>query len=64
MLYGTECWMVKHQYIHKINVIEMRMLRWMCGHTRNDKVPKFWGPQKYFLLNIIIYKIILYENNI
>ncbi|KAM1503592.1 hypothetical protein ACFXTO_028813 [Malus domestica] len=38
MLYGTECWAVKHQYVHKMGVAEMRMLRGMCGHTRNDKI--------------------------
>ena len=38
MLYGTECWAVKHQHVHKMGVAEMRMLRWMCGHTRNDKI--------------------------
>ncbi|KAM1252567.1 hypothetical protein ACFX13_041395 [Malus domestica] len=35
MLYGIECWAVKHQHV---GVVEMRMLRWMCGHTRNDKI--------------------------
>ncbi|KAM2205475.1 hypothetical protein ACFX1S_024966 [Malus domestica] len=35
MLYGTECWAVKHQHV---GVAEMRMLSWMCGHTRNDKI--------------------------
>ncbi|KAM1248608.1 hypothetical protein ACFX2J_044403 [Malus domestica] len=38
MLYGTECWAVKHQHVHKMGVAEMRMLRWMCGHTRKDKI--------------------------
>ncbi|KAM1790899.1 hypothetical protein ACFX12_034922 [Malus domestica] len=38
MLYGTECWVVKHQHVHKMGVTEMRMLRWMCGHTRKDKI--------------------------
>ncbi|KAM2360015.1 hypothetical protein ACFXTH_002458 [Malus domestica] len=38
MLYGTECWVVKHQHVHKMGVAEMRMLRWMCGHTRKDKI--------------------------
>ncbi|KAM1798712.1 hypothetical protein ACFX12_032753 [Malus domestica] len=38
MLYGIECWAVKHQHIHKMGVAEMRMLRWMCGHTRKDKI--------------------------
>ena len=38
MLYGTECWAVKKQYVSKMNVAEMRMLRWMCGKTRRDKI--------------------------
>ena len=38
MLYGTKCWAVKHRHVHKMGVTEMRMLRWMCGHTRNDKI--------------------------
>ncbi|KAM1062010.1 hypothetical protein ACFX14_026297 [Malus domestica] len=38
MLYGTECWAVKHQHVHKMGVAEMMMLRWMCGHTRKDKI--------------------------
>ncbi|KAM2920166.1 hypothetical protein COP2_042051 [Malus domestica] len=35
MLYGIECWAVKHQHV---GVVEMRMLRWMCRHTRKDKI--------------------------
>jgi hypothetical protein len=31
MLYGAECW-------QQLGVAEMRMLRWMCGHTRRDRV--------------------------
>ena len=38
ILYGTECWAVKKQYESKMNVTEIRMLRWMCGKTRSDKV--------------------------
>ena len=38
LLYGTECWTNKKQYTQKISVTEMRMLRWMCGKTRMDKV--------------------------
>ena len=38
MLYGTECWPVKKQYVSKMYVAEMRMLRWMCGKTRRDKI--------------------------
>ena len=29
LLYGAECW---------IKVAEMRMIRWMCGHMRLDKI--------------------------
>ncbi|XP_070018740.1 uncharacterized protein [Nicotiana sylvestris] len=38
MLYGAECWPVKNIHVQKIKVVEMRMLRWMCGHTRFDKI--------------------------
>jgi hypothetical protein len=38
MLYGTECWAVKNQGENKLSVAEMRMLRWMCGKTRWNKI--------------------------
>ncbi|KAF3624894.1 putative TIP41-like protein-like isoform X2 [Capsicum annuum] len=38
MLYGAECWPVKNSHIQKLKMAEMRMLRWMCGLTRLDKV--------------------------
>ncbi|RZB67484.1 putative leucine-rich repeat receptor-like protein kinase isoform B [Glycine soja] len=38
ILYGTECWTVKSQHENKVGVAEMRMLRWMCGKTRQDKI--------------------------
>ncbi|KAF3666290.1 Proteasome subunit beta type-7 [Capsicum annuum] len=38
MLYGLECWPVKNSHIQKLKVAEMRILRWMCGHTRKDRV--------------------------
>ncbi|PHT60418.1 Transmembrane 9 superfamily member 2 [Capsicum baccatum] len=38
MLYGAECWPVKNSHIQKLKVTEMRMLRWMCGFTRADRV--------------------------
>ncbi|XP_070029783.1 uncharacterized protein [Nicotiana sylvestris] len=38
MMYKAECWPVKNSHIQKMKVAEMRMLRWMCGHTRMDKI--------------------------
>ena len=38
MLYGTECWAAKGEHEHKLSVAEMKMLRWMSGHTRLDKI--------------------------
>ncbi|PHT33828.1 Nicotianamine aminotransferase B [Capsicum baccatum] len=38
MLYGAECWPVKNFHVKKLKVAEMRILRWMCGLTRGDKV--------------------------
>ncbi|KAL6561231.1 hypothetical protein OROMI_016832 [Orobanche minor] len=38
LLYGTECWAVKQCHVQKMNVTEMRMLRWMCGHTKKDRL--------------------------
>ncbi|KAF3638604.1 hypothetical protein FXO37_24292 [Capsicum annuum] len=38
MLYEVECWPVKNSHIQKLKVAERRMFRWMCGHTRKDRV--------------------------
>ncbi|RZC17970.1 Malignant T-cell-amplified sequence 1, partial [Glycine soja] len=38
ILYGTKCWAVKSQHENKVGAAEMRMLRWMCGKTRQDKI--------------------------
>ena len=38
MLYGTECWAVKNQHENQVSVAEMRMLRWMSGKTRHDRI--------------------------
>ncbi|XP_019231960.1 PREDICTED: uncharacterized protein LOC109212742 [Nicotiana attenuata] len=34
ILYGAECWLAKNSHTQKMKVAEMRMLRWMCRHTR------------------------------
>uniref|UniRef100_A0A8I6YAQ5 Reverse transcriptase domain-containing protein n=1 Tax=Hordeum vulgare subsp. vulgare TaxID=112509 RepID=A0A8I6YAQ5_HORVV len=38
MLYGAECWPTKRRHIQQLGVAEMRMFRWICGHTRKDRV--------------------------
>ena len=38
MVYGAETWPVKKAQERKLEVAEMRMLRWMCGVTRRDKI--------------------------
>jgi hypothetical protein len=38
MLYRAECWPIKRRHVQQLSVAEMRMLRWICGHTRRDRV--------------------------
>ena len=38
MLYGAETWATTKRQESRIEVNEMRMLRWMCGVTRKDKI--------------------------
>jgi len=38
LIYGVECWPIKKSHVQRIRVAEMRMIRWMCVHTRLDKI--------------------------
>ena len=38
MIYGAKCWPIKKSQIQRLMVTEMRMIRWMCGYTRLDRV--------------------------
>ena len=38
LLYGAETWATTRGQEARIEVNEMRMLRWMCGVTRRDKI--------------------------
>ena len=38
MLYGAEYRPTKIRRVQQLSVAEMRMLRWICGHTRIDRV--------------------------
>ena len=35
---GAEYWPIKQQHMNKMSVAEMRMLRWMYGENRKDKI--------------------------
>ena len=37
-VYGAEPWLLKKAQETKLDVAEMRMLRWMCGVTKLDKI--------------------------
>jgi hypothetical protein len=37
MIYGAEYWATKG-HDQKMSLAEMRMLRWICGHTRKDRI--------------------------
>lgn len=38
LVYGTEFWDAKVHRIHKMSVAGIWMLRWMCSHTRLDRI--------------------------
>uniref|UniRef100_A0A914XRT6 Uncharacterized protein n=1 Tax=Plectus sambesii TaxID=2011161 RepID=A0A914XRT6_9BILA len=38
LLYGSECWTTTKKDEQRMKTTEMRMLRWMCGLTRLDRV--------------------------
>ena len=38
MVYGAETWAVKKAHEKKMEVAEMKMLRWTCGVTRLDEI--------------------------
>uniref|UniRef100_A0A8D9A949 Endonuclease-reverse transcriptase n=1 Tax=Cacopsylla melanoneura TaxID=428564 RepID=A0A8D9A949_9HEMI len=38
MMYGAETWAMKKIHEKRLEVAEMRMLRWSCGVTRMDRI--------------------------
>jgi hypothetical protein len=38
MLYGTKCWSTKRWQVQKISVVKLCILRWICVHTKRDRV--------------------------
>nr|GEU39134.1 hypothetical protein [Tanacetum cinerariifolium] len=39
MLYGSECWPITKAIANRMEVAELRMLRWTCGKTMLDMIP-------------------------
>ena len=37
-MYGTEAWVVKKVQEKRLDVVELRMLRWICGVARLDRI--------------------------
>ncbi|KAG5614313.1 hypothetical protein H5410_014137 [Solanum commersonii] len=37
-LYRRECWLVKNSNVQKLGVKKKRMLKWMSGNTRRDRI--------------------------
>ena len=38
LLYGSESWLVLSRHTQELHVTEMKMLRWICGVTRSDRI--------------------------
>jgi hypothetical protein len=38
MMYGAEYWATKGQHVQKMSVAEIRMLHWICGLTRKNRI--------------------------
>ena len=38
LLYGSECWPIKKIQVQRLMATEMRMIRWMGGYTRMDRI--------------------------
>ena len=45
--------MVKSQKENKINVVKMRVLRWMCGYSRQDRIRSTCIKEKVDVASIV-----------
>ncbi|XP_071714840.1 uncharacterized protein [Rutidosis leptorrhynchoides] len=46
MFYGSECWPMTKAQERKMEVVEMRMLRWMCAPVRRVKALTVGGVRR------------------
>jgi len=46
ILYGSECWPIKNTQVQRLMVAAMRMIRWMCGYMRMNRIRNegVWMP--------------------
>ena len=52
LLYGTGYWSTKKILEHKMEVTEMRMLRWMCDKTMVDRIKNYECREKLRVASI------------
>lgn len=38
MLYDTEYWAIKKQYVNKMSIAEIKMIRWISRNIRKDRI--------------------------
>jgi len=38
VFYGSKCWSLKKIQVQKLMVTKMRMIRWMCGYPKMDRI--------------------------
>jgi len=38
LLYGSEYWPIKNTQVQILIAVEMKMIQWMCGYTRLDRI--------------------------
>lgn len=36
--YEAECWPIKKSRVQKKKIVQMRILMWVCGHTKSGKI--------------------------
>ena len=36
--YGAKCWPSRLQHIQNMSLVEMGILKWMCGKTKKDRI--------------------------
>jgi len=56
LLYGAECWSIKKTQVQRLMVAEMRMIRWMCGYTRLDRIRNMVFRERVGVAVVLFYR--------